>query len=29
MIPPENIRIRTATVDEVPAPFIAFPDLNL
>ena len=25
----ENIRIRTATVDEVPAPFIAFPDLNL
>lgn len=25
----ENIRIRTATVDEVPAPFISFPDLNL
>ena len=29
MTPMENIRIRTATVDEVPAPFIAFPDLNL
>ena len=29
MIPPENIRIRTAAVDEVPALFIAFPDLNL
>ena len=28
-MPMENIRIRTATVDEVPAPFISFPDLNL
>ena len=29
MIPPENIRICTAAADEVPAPVIAFPDLNL
>ena len=29
MIPPENIRIRTAAADEVPAPVIAFSYLNL
>ena len=29
MIPPENIRIRTAAADEVPAPVIAFSYLKL